>query len=165
MLGWLIGMAGVACGCQGSRDYWGEQTAEKIFARAQREESASTGESFPKKGTLTLHSAGPWLDPSTWWNGSQSTFSDLQQNPVNTLNLRYFCSTVLLELVFTKYPQMQWNNITLLCTHSCAVMSPVLNRQQWDNSYSAGLHMTEVAPESTWLMMLLKELWFHDEVI
>lgn len=68
---------------------------------------------------------------------------------------------------------MNWSGITLhleietlkKCIHLYAIVLMYCNKKQRGNSGSAGLHMTEVALESTWLMMLLKVLWFHDEVI
>jgi len=73
MLGWLIGMAGVACVCQGSRDYWAEQTAGEIFLQgAEQRICFHWWKLSPKKELSLLAQLLSDLTPcSTWPNSSQ----------------------------------------------------------------------------------------------
>lgn len=82
---WLEWQGWRVCVCVYVRNYWGEQTAVKIFAGHRGENLLPLVKAFPKK-ELSLFAL--WLDLSTWSNGSLGQFSHWEQKPVNTVKLR-----------------------------------------------------------------------------
>lgn len=175
MLGWLIGMAGAACSCQAREE---GETAEKTHAEEPRGENASTAESLSH--TRNSHSsAALWRDLphlAQWLRRvAQLLITKLRQ----CYESGVIACLIFVKSVFSSVWPTQWNYVTVkekkkkktIISH--AVKFPMLllclRRAKTGSSGTAfaqqGLRMTDASPESSWLITLLKEFQFRDEVI